>query len=105
MVFEQKLSKEMLLKLITWVKIKPVGICDSGQKFNWTKLDENEMVQIQTLIVIADMKKSWQLPRNFNKLKKINFLFQWKGINRKQSTRWQHLSRLKASVFFSLQFF
>ncbi len=27
---------------------------------------------------------------------------QWKGINRKQSTRWQHLSRLKASVFFSL---
>jgi hypothetical protein len=28
---------------------------------------------------------------------------QWKGINRKQSTRWQHLSRLKASAFFSLQ--
>ncbi len=28
---------------------------------------------------------------------------QWKGINCKQSTRWQHLSRLKASVFFSLQ--
>ncbi len=28
---------------------------------------------------------------------------QWKVINRKQSTRWQHLSRLKASVFFSLQ--
>ncbi len=31
------------------------------------------------------------------------FVFQWKGINRKQSTRWQHLSRLKASTFFSLQ--
>jgi hypothetical protein len=30
---------------------------------------------------------------------------QWEGINRKQSTRWQHLSRLKASAFFSLQFF
>ena len=30
-------------------------------------------------------------------------LYQWKGINRKQSTRWQHLSRLKASAFFSLQ--
>jgi len=30
---------------------------------------------------------------------------QWKGINRKQSTRWQHLSRLKASAFFSLHFF
>ncbi len=29
----------------------------------------------------------------------------WKGINRKQSTRWQHLSRLKASAFFSLQIF
>ncbi len=29
--------------------------------------------------------------------------FQWKGINCKQSTRWQHLSRLKASAFFSLQ--
>jgi hypothetical protein len=29
----------------------------------------------------------------------------WKGINRKQSTRWQHLSRLKASAFFSLQKF
>ncbi len=26
-----------------------------------------------------------------------------KGISRKQRTRWQHLSRLKASVFFSLQ--
>ncbi len=31
--------------------------------------------------------------------------FQWKGINRKQSTRWQHLSQLKASAFFSLQIF
>jgi hypothetical protein len=29
--------------------------------------------------------------------------FQWEGINRKQSTRWQHLSQLKASAFFSLQ--
>jgi len=28
---------------------------------------------------------------------------QWKGINHKQSTRWQHLSQLKASAFFSLQ--
>ncbi len=27
---------------------------------------------------------------------------EWKGINCKQSTRWQHLYRLKASVFFSL---
>jgi hypothetical protein len=29
--------------------------------------------------------------------------FKWKGINCKQSTRWQHLSWLKASAFFSLQ--
>jgi hypothetical protein len=29
---------------------------------------------------------------------------QWKGINHKLSTRWQHLSRFKASAFFSLQF-
>ncbi len=28
---------------------------------------------------------------------------QWRGINRKQSTRWQHLSRLKTSAFFSFQ--
>ncbi len=27
----------------------------------------------------------------------------WKSINRKQSARWQHLSWLKASAFFSLQ--
>ncbi len=30
---------------------------------------------------------------------------EWKGINRKQSTRFQHLSRLKASAFFSLHIF
>ncbi len=33
------------------------------------------------------------------------FSDQWKGINHKQSTRWQHPFRLKASVFFSLQNF
>jgi hypothetical protein len=33
----------------------------------------------------------------------VQLVAQWKGINRKQSTRWQHLSWLKASVFFSLQ--
>ncbi len=39
-------------------------------------------------------------------IKKMSYCwFQWKGINRKQSTRWQHLSRLKASAFFSLQNF
>jgi hypothetical protein len=38
-----------------------------------------------------------------NKL--LVFENQWKGINRKQSTRWQHLSQLKARAFFSLQIF
>ncbi len=33
----------------------------------------------------------------------ILYSTEWKGINRKQSTRWQHLSRLKASAFLSLQ--
>jgi hypothetical protein len=33
------------------------------------------------------------------------FAKEWKGTNCKQSTRWQHLSRLKASAFFSLQIF
>jgi hypothetical protein len=37
------------------------------------------------------------------KCKNEKLSLQWKGINRKQSTRWQHLSRLKASAFFSLQ--
>ncbi len=35
----------------------------------------------------------------------LQWHYKWKGINRKQSTRWQHLSRLKASAFFSLQIF
>ncbi len=35
----------------------------------------------------------------------VKSFVEWKGINRKQSTRWQHLSRLKASAFFSLQNF
>ncbi len=33
----------------------------------------------------------------------IMYGVKWKGINRKQITRWQHLSQLKASAFFSLQ--
>ncbi len=44
----------------------------------------------------------------FNKLERLflkgpSIRAQWKGINRKQITRWQHLSQLKASAFFSLQ--
>jgi hypothetical protein len=36
------------------------------------------------------------------KIPNTNFV-QWKRISRKQSARWQKISRLKASVFFSLQ--
>jgi hypothetical protein len=39
-------------------------------------------------------------------LDSLNILFgnyQWKRISRKQSTRWKHLSWLKAGAFFSLQ--
>ncbi len=46
--------------------------------------------------------KVTKLAKAISKLKLLT-LYLWKGINRKQSTRWQHLSRLKASVFFSLQ--
>ncbi len=35
----------------------------------------------------------------------VEQLTKWKGINIKQSTRWQRLSWLKASAFFSLQNF
>jgi hypothetical protein len=35
--------------------------------------------------------------------KESELTFQLKGINHKQSARWQHLSQLKASAFFSLQ--
>ncbi len=42
-----------------------------------------------------DTVNIWSLPNIDGK--------RWKRIHRKQSTRWQHLSRLKASAFFSLQ--
>ncbi len=40
---------------------------------------------------------------NFGNAECMLVQVQWKGINRKQITRWQHLSQLKASAFFSLQ--
>jgi hypothetical protein len=44
-----------------------------------------------------DTVNIWNLPNIDGKR------VQWKRISRKQSTRCQHLSRLKASAFFSLQ--
>jgi hypothetical protein len=42
---------------------------------------------------------------NFNNTYKLDIseLDQWKNIDCKQSARWQQLSQLKASAFFSLQ--
>jgi hypothetical protein len=59
------------------------NVTDSETKFAFTKI---YMTQSFELIAIISC-------------------IQWKGINRKQSTRWQHLSWLKASAFFSLQNF
>jgi hypothetical protein len=50
-------------------------------------------------------KIALQMVRWINETAHFKKCKQWKGINRKQSTRWQHLSRLKASALFSLQKF
>jgi hypothetical protein len=39
----------------------------------------------------------------FEVLSVVALLSQWKIISRKQNTRWQHLSWLKANAFISLQ--
>ncbi len=36
------------------------------------------------------------------KISTNNWCYKWKRISHKQSTRWKHLSQLKASAFFSL---
>ncbi len=56
-------------------------------------------ILITLLITFHNMNFSGNGTAHFVKHK------QWKGINRKQSTRWQHLSQLKASAFFTLQNF
>jgi hypothetical protein len=60
----------------------------------WSK---RNVQRTRTTLVITSL---WLLAAD----KKVT-LCQWKGINCKQSTRWQYLSRLKASAFFSLQKF
>ncbi len=59
-----------------------------------------QVLEIQTdgHLVCQVTKTNQRLTRFFNLS-----LQQWKGINNKQSTMWQHLSQLKASAFFSLQ--
>ncbi len=64
-------------------------------------------VGIQTIVYIFKVRYSilqsfFLAEQNANYLKLFGAI-EWKGINHKQSTRWQHLSQLKASAFFSLQ--
>jgi hypothetical protein len=53
--------------------------------------------------LITKMTKNVQLTKWLVDKKHRWLIDEWKGINCKQSTRWQHLSQSKASVFFSLQ--
>ncbi len=61
----------------------------------------------ESLKIILEVKKTFR--KSGQSLNSQHFIFiityEWKGINRKQSTRWQQLSRLEASAFFSLQIF
>ncbi len=60
----------------------------------------------ESLKIILEVKKKFVKVTSPNSQYFIFIItYEWKGINRKQSTRWQHLSRLKASAFFSLQIF
>ncbi len=54
-------------------------------------------------LFVASITFSTTKQPSFKGLIAFHPLCKWKGINRKQSTRWQHLSRLKASAFFNLQ--
>ncbi len=46
------------------------------------------------VLILKDKEQGWMIQ---------NKPYQWKGSNRKQSTRWQHVSQLKASAFFICQ--
>jgi hypothetical protein len=88
---------------------------NSKKKFNFEKSFKLFCFKIQKKLEINwfILSKIVEVPNNLvttvthhvysQKLSTI--LWEWKGINRKQSTRWHHLSRLKASAFFSLQNF
>ncbi len=76
------------------------------RSFSFSWVTRTELPYIKKLVIIAFIKKA-----RYHNLKsyaidglKLYFLakIKWKGINCKQSTWWQHLSRLKASTFFSL---
>jgi hypothetical protein len=95
-------------------------IFDSSKKWRWVirKCVKNEYKRVRWPL---DYEGLWRGSRTFlvNRLF-LNVIFtrnqktafesviketadKWKRINRKQSARWQHLSQLKPSAFFSLQ--
>ncbi len=103
-----------------WMSLCPKVVAPA-QQVNW--VDMNGMSDwltdwLMTLLELGQLRiqisnrKEGQCSNHFvsracNKLdrssKKTQTPREWKRINRKQSDRWQHLSRLKASAFFSLQ--
>ncbi len=65
-----------------------------------SKINAAKFEKMTPIFVIFLPNRLWQISSSMFSFSCIK---QWKGINRKKSTRWQHLSQLKASAFFSLQ--
>ncbi len=83
------------------------GVPDVFCNFYLALITQHESIEdrekIAAVLVNLEVYKIFDV--DLTKFKNKQVFVQWKGINRKQSTRWQHLSRLKASAFFSLQNF
>jgi hypothetical protein len=76
---------------------------------NWqiSNLTQNLLrkVRIRSTVILSNLSENCKL-LNFTEVKNMGFtvnLKQWKRNSCKQSARWQHLSWLKASAFFSMQ--
>ena len=72
---------------------------DNWQNDNWTKVNVHGIVSRH----LNFLRNLWMGPVMYRL--SLAIIDQWKRINCKQSTRWQHLSRLKASAFFFEIFF
>jgi hypothetical protein len=75
-------------------------------KWNYMRQLHTQTIEKSQIIWLCSktVKNDWSGQKNIeqNGILMEHFA-KWKGINHKQSTRWQHLSRLKASAFFFLQ--
>jgi hypothetical protein len=60
-------------------------------------IDNLQNYFIQDCIVLPDDEKSLRMLSNLS-IQEHSNVIEWKGSNRKQSDRWQHVSRLKASA-------